>query len=106
MLLSEESLSLAFAKAEYLHRTVRDFVESDDIWAQIKAAASLDFNPYVSLCQPFLLQLKCLPSTFKSKDDFRKELWHLATWCVQNGGEAERTTQQPQTRILDELDRV
>jgi hypothetical protein len=46
------------ARIEYLHRTVREFLERKEVRAQLQAATPLEWNPHSALARAHLLQLK------------------------------------------------
>lgn len=43
---------------QYLHRTVKDYLEEPSIWNKVVKATDDGFNPNRSLCNSFLMQLK------------------------------------------------
>jgi len=45
-------------KVQYLHRTVKDFIEKPDTWAWITGQCQSSFDPQVSLCKANLLEAK------------------------------------------------
>jgi hypothetical protein len=47
-------------KIEFLHRTVKDYLESQDMKAVLKSLAPRGFNPATSLCRAYLALLKQL----------------------------------------------
>ena len=56
----QEIYILPDRKAQYLHRTVKDFLEQPEIWDRIVAATGAKFHPYTALYASYLLQLKSL----------------------------------------------
>ena len=48
------------SEVEYLHRTVKDFMEKESTWARIKAMTPSAFEPNFSLCKSYLIQLKMI----------------------------------------------
>lgn len=89
-------------KVEYLHRTVKDFLEKDEIWRQLLGATSDSFNPHVSLCRANLLLLKAEDPLKISDDAF----WGYIVDCLNYVARVEGTTNLPQTLLIDELNRV
>ncbi|KAF8850858.1 hypothetical protein BDZ45DRAFT_731282 [Acephala macrosclerotiorum] len=54
------------AKVQYIHRTARDYIESEHVWQSLIAQTrDTDFNAYVSLFRSGVLQLKQLAGLFK-----------------------------------------
>ncbi|KAI9658282.1 MAG: hypothetical protein M1821_002415 [Bathelium mastoideum] len=53
---------LADAEVEFLHRTVKDFVQRQDIWNSMTSADNSNFNANVSLCRSHTLQLRAIAS--------------------------------------------
>ena len=45
---------LANADVEYLHRTVKDFLEQPDVWQQIVAATDANFQPHLALARSYV----------------------------------------------------
>jgi hypothetical protein len=48
------------AKVQYLHRTVKDFLNSPKIWDYIKSGAPDSFSPNLMLCGAFLQEIKSM----------------------------------------------
>ncbi|KAF2491866.1 hypothetical protein BU16DRAFT_542947 [Lophium mytilinum] len=48
----------AFSTVEYLHRTVKDFIEDEDTWEKIKNTAPKSFDPNLSLTLSYLMLMK------------------------------------------------
>jgi hypothetical protein len=46
---------------DYLHRTVRDFLNTPNVWEKIVSQSDPSFDPNLSLMGSYLLQLKTLP---------------------------------------------
>jgi len=83
---------------EYLHRTVKDYLERDDIWEGILDATSgASFSPNISLCRSFIVQLKILDP----ENLYGQSFWDLVTWCIQCAAVAERDLGSPQVQLLE-----
>ena len=54
----QDLLEFAGANLQFLHRTVKDFLETRDMSAQLEARAGETFNPYKFLCNSMLLQMR------------------------------------------------
>lgn len=49
---------LAECRVDFMHRTVSEFLDKDDIWAKFIEATGDDFNPYAAVARSYLFQLK------------------------------------------------
>ncbi|KAF2177486.1 hypothetical protein K469DRAFT_603169, partial [Zopfia rhizophila CBS 207.26] len=78
------SLHMANQKVQYLHRTVKDFLETPAVWSWIVGSNSTPFDPHLSLCRSFLLQLKGLDATSLQIDSF----WSMIIWCIEHAATA------------------
>ncbi|KAJ4297976.1 hypothetical protein N0V90_005875 [Kalmusia sp. IMI 367209] len=92
----------AYAPVQYLHRTVRDYMKSPDVWDHITSGAA-DFEPHSALRGSFLLQLKRLePSPSHVVLD---RLWRTVSLGIQHATIDDATT-RCQIPYLDEIDRA
>ncbi|KAL1968653.1 hypothetical protein VTN77DRAFT_1479 [Rasamsonia byssochlamydoides] len=87
-------------QVEYLHRTVKDFIESPRIWSKITRGTDELFNPHRALCNSFLFQLKTLSIRTGTK------LLDIVGWCIEFAIQLEADTGEPQVAYLDEVDRT
>jgi len=92
--------NMANQKVQYLHRTVKDFLEAPAVWSWIVGSNSKPFDPHLSLCRSFLLQLKGLSMTSLQIDAF----WNIIIWCIEHAATAKLENRNMSTRLLDELD--
>lgn len=62
--------SLAVSHVRFLHRTVKDFLDSPGVWDQVLKGTDNRFNPNVCLCAARIARIKTFPSdiAFKSYD--------------------------------------
>ncbi|GKZ28320.1 hypothetical protein AbraIFM66950_003577 [Aspergillus brasiliensis] len=92
---------------DFLHRTVRDYLQ-DCYYDNLKVYAK-DFDPLVSLCRISLYLLKRLPTPdFNDKRSIHKVMG-LVDECLYYAHEAEQrhsSQQADSLKILDEVDRV
>jgi len=96
-----------YITVQYLHRTVKDFLESPKVWAKITGATQNDFNPNLALCKSFVTQVKTLPSETVSQDDFKM----MVKWCLRYAYLVEEGSRGGEgigdlIILLDELDRT
>lgn len=54
----QDLLEFSGAKIQFLHRTVKDFLDTKDIAVELNKRAGNDFNPHRFLCNSMLLQMK------------------------------------------------
>ncbi|KAG8528462.1 uncharacterized protein KY384_007380 [Bacidia gigantensis] len=54
----QDLLEFTSANLQFLHRTVKDFLETNDISTQLKSRAGANFNPHNFLCNSMLLQIR------------------------------------------------
>ena len=90
---------------QYLHKTVKDFLESPKVWSRLVAATENGYNPHLALCKSFVLQLKCMDPARLDKyilqSIVRSCLRHVH--CVQEMCD-DRAIEQDLITVLDELD--
>jgi hypothetical protein len=93
---------ITWAKVEYLHRTVKDFLATPEIWKYIVSGVPEFFDPEVSFSGSYLLQIKSLwmsPSILKR---FKEAV----TRCIKHSLEFESTKPEFHIQTLKELDQV
>jgi len=91
-------------KVDFLHRTVKDFLEGQEMQDLLKNRASMTFDTRVSLCKIFLAQIKALPP--RAVDSALNSLFALVDELMFYAGEVEYHKKESQVALLDELDRV
>jgi len=98
------------APVEYLHRTVKDFLEREDTWATLCRATDEKFNPNLRLCNSQIMRLKAQnPNQIESdfypnaqKDSF----WGHITFGIEYAVRGDPDCSGYQILLLDEIDRV
>ncbi|KAH6890666.1 hypothetical protein B0T10DRAFT_548167 [Thelonectria olida] len=98
------STELAWLKVEYLHRTVRDFLDKPEIWNRILGGSPLPFDPSLSLARACLLRLKDHCPDALSGIEYN--MWNVAQRCVAYLADAEATTGSAYTPLRMELERL
>lgn len=99
----EEMDSLAIKKVQYLHRTVKDFLEQPEIWDRIVAGAGERFHPHTALYASYLLQLKSLDPDTMTKAEF----WDTLTWTIEYAASTEKNISKSEyIEYIDEIDRA
>jgi hypothetical protein len=90
-----EPTSKANGKVQYLHRTVREYLEKPEIHSLITShIKKLHFDPNISLLQSSLLQLKIMP-----KHNPQSRFWDLARDAMQYASVAELRTDSHMTLV-------
>lgn len=98
-----------YDRVEFLHRTVRDFLCTEDIWRSLERRAGADFNPLLVLCRASLAQMTYhvhvtldRNTTLRSTYDFKNLVLHTMYYAV----ECERHDESSPISELDELNRL
>jgi hypothetical protein len=60
--------SLTDSAVQYLHRTVKDFLENPTLWDQLIAANRSPYDPYLALCRSFVTQFKVMSPDSLSRE--------------------------------------
>ena len=93
---------------EFLHRTVRDFLQ-DSYYTQLRKNLKSNFVSTVSLCRMCLVLLKAQPASDFSDFNFRNRSIGLTDQLIYYAHETEKrdeASEFPLVTVLDELDRV
>ena len=93
----------------YLHRTTRDFVESESVWGMLLKRTDTDFDPCTSLLESTVLLYKVAGPIVNNPLGFglfRKELLEPALYALLFAEGAEETTGEAHLEVLEELDKV
>ena len=101
-----KGISPADLTVQYLHRTVKDFLETPQVWDRIMLACPRTYDPYLALCRSFVAQLKCLGRPTGTKAFYRtvRRIMFYA-YSVQDRLE-EGQSAQSLVSLMDELDRT
>jgi len=87
---------------QYLHRTVKDWIEEPRVWNWILGATQQSFNPALSLCKSYLLQLKGYNPKHLSMDTF----WNIVISCIAYAKDSEGLDKLVRSNLLDKLDQT
>lgn len=98
------STELAWLKVEYLHRTVRDFLDKPEVWNRLLAGSPPPFDPSLSLARACMLRLK--DHSPDSLSGVEYNMWNVAQRCYNHLSEAEETTAVDHTPLRRELERL
>ena len=93
----------------YLHRTARDFIESESVWGMLLKRTDTDFDPCTSLLESTILLYKVAGPIVNNPLGFglfRKELLEPALYALLFAKGAEETAGEAHLELLEELDKV
>ena len=97
----QESDLLPESKVDFLHRTVKDFLDTPVIWNRILSQSGPDFNPDVSLMRSYLLQLKWLYGGWASWSS--KAFRALSGEFMEFAGRAAESSGETQSSYVDQF---
>lgn len=89
---------------QYLHRTVKDYIESVDVQRKLQCALKAPFDPHLRLCAGNLVHLKVLEATVNCLTDGR--FWNRVQRCLYSASRIQTTYRSRIVPLLDELDRT
>ncbi|PVI02177.1 hypothetical protein DM02DRAFT_702654 [Periconia macrospinosa] len=102
----QEHCELAYTKVGYLHRTVKDYLEREEIWSKLTAATDEKFNPYLRLCTASIVKFKIRDQKV-FQDGGVGKFWLRVSHVIKYATKADpRCTKQQQPKLLNELDRT
>ncbi|RYP45338.1 hypothetical protein DL768_008302 [Monosporascus sp. mg162] len=93
---------LAHATVQYLHRTVKDYIESDDAQKITKFAVGSSYDHNLSFCAGYLSLIKSLSKSRLWKAEFP---W-LVHQCLASAMATMPSSKDELLAVLDELDRT
>jgi hypothetical protein len=88
---------------DYLHRTVRDFLRSNNVNRMLRFRIEEDFDSNVSLCGSYLAQIKAFPIALHGFEGIRP-LFKLVAEALRYASLAEKSTGKSQGLLLRSLD--
>ena len=102
-----EGTSIADLTVQYLHRTVKDFLERPQVWDRIVLAGPRTHAPHLALCRSCIAQLKCLEPGSSCTEAFRRIVRACMFYacCIQARLE-EGQSAQSLVSLLDDIDRI
>lgn len=88
---------------QYLHRTVKDYIESEEAQSKLRCAIKAPFDPHLRLCAGNLVLLKV-----DSNVSFLRHgtFWTLVDQCLYSASRIQPIHSASIISILDELDRT
>jgi hypothetical protein len=93
---------LADTKVEFLHRTVKDYLELTETSEKIRAAIRTNFNANLRLCNSQIMRAKRLHP--EALDD--TTLWNLTTYAIEYGVRSDPTCSGLQMALLNEIEKT
>ncbi|KAF2800000.1 hypothetical protein K505DRAFT_293464 [Melanomma pulvis-pyrius CBS 109.77] len=104
---SQKSREIAFTEVGYLHRTVKDYFEREDIWANLIAATDDTFNPNLRLCTAYIINLKIRDQQIFVDDTSVAQFWAIVSYTIKYATRADPGCMKGhQPKLLDELERA
>jgi hypothetical protein len=89
----------------YMHRTVRDFLESPEVWSKLLGHTSKsEFHPAISLLQSSILNIKTQLNSGGIWEYVSGEFWRRVQLAMKYGCMADGQPGNLLERLLDELD--
>ena len=102
-----EGTSLADFTVQYLHRTVRDFLETPQVWDRILLAGPRTYDPYLALYRSFIAQLKCLDPGSSCTSAFQETVRKCMLYAYRIQGRLEEgQSAQSLVSLIDDIDRT
>lgn len=99
--IEEPERSVAHHTVQYLHRTVKDYLESPSVWQMLLDACRSSFDPQMALLRSFVLQLKGLHPHRLTQDLFWANVQSCMSYAKVIG---EQRPSSELVQLLDELD--
>lgn len=85
---------------QYLHRSVKDFLQSAGVQKDLQAATKSTFDPHLRLCAAHLCWLKISTT---QPDDVK---WSHVDSCLKHAAQIQKTNGEETIRLLNDLDRT
>ena len=100
-----------YSTIQYLHGTVKDFLESPQVWSRLLAATQHRYDPNLALCRSYLMRLKTMDVERKSFKFWVSEFCHNVGRCLKYAHASQETSEDNRSPeglidVLDQLDRV
>jgi hypothetical protein len=90
------------AKVQYLHRTVKDYLQRPDVWSYILSKASSTYNPDLMLCGAYMQLLKAV----KMHKDVLRDFEHLINICIKYSIRIEPQYKDTHVSTIYEINKV
>lgn len=89
---------------QYLHRTVKDYIESEDVQRKLQCAMKTPFDPHLRLCAGNLVHIKVIDVTVNFVTGVT--FWTRVQQCLYSASRIQPTHRGCIIPLLDELDRT
>lgn len=93
-------------RVEFLHRTVRDYLALEDTQQQLRSRLAQPFDPGQYLCQSLLMHIMGTSLDPTTTQEGQRHFWRLLDDICRYTEELEQKLGQPQTALLDILERA
>ena len=102
---SKPDRPIADANVEYLHRTVKDFVERAEIWSKLLEVTDDTYNPYIGLCNAQIIMLK-VGYVYSIRAGVGSDMfWNIISAIIEYATRADPACRTGlQLKLLNELD--
>ncbi|KAI0167621.1 hypothetical protein BJ166DRAFT_238645 [Pestalotiopsis sp. NC0098] len=97
---------LASLEVQYLHRSVRDYIQSSEMWSWLLSANEDPFDPHLPLLKSHLLSLKSLQPGALSAQELGFHVWMSIKYAKRSLSRHTKKEQADEVvHLLDEMDR-
>ncbi|CZR58778.1 uncharacterized protein PAC_08670 [Phialocephala subalpina] len=96
----------SYARIQYLHRTVRDYLTTPSAWHYIVSGTDQSFDPDILLSAASLFYIKVLPQSTTWALAVLEYFWEQFNFCVNHCLQFEESINDVHVSILSELERT
>ncbi|KFY07882.1 hypothetical protein V492_06737 [Pseudogymnoascus sp. VKM F-4246] len=89
---------------DFLHRTVRDFFLGDDMQSRLRGWVKTPFNPHITLCRSFVMQMKIIQPTRDYPTFHPPPFFDLVEDFLYHAREAEDERNPIEATLIEEVD--
>jgi hypothetical protein len=90
-------------RVDFLHRTVRDFLRTKDVYNLLQDRTAESFDPRIALCRMLLAQIKGIPETSRGNPQYLMDMVYELLYYAH---EVEVYNNSSEVEVLDELNYV
>lgn len=91
---------------QYLHRTVKDYLDTQEVRAKLDAALNKGFDPHLSLLVGNLALLKTIRIDIEQLQSADSYLWGAISQCMTHAARVRQENSGIMVALLDDLDRT
>ncbi|KAK8134232.1 hypothetical protein PG984_006244 [Apiospora sp. TS-2023a] len=102
-----DAVAMADLEVQYLHRSVRDYIQNSSVWSWLRSANQEPFDPHLSLLKSHLPHLKDLPLDSLTTRVMGFYIWMAIKYAKRSFNIYPKKKQQERrevARLLDEMD--